>query len=388
MKKYHGCCGAVSLLLVLSGCGGHLNNVHMADGNSLNPGSNPSLFTPAPTPTTGWTVRDMGMTAMTHDTVCNQATQSTMTRLVGYIPQFHANFTSDDVPLDDASGYTCRLQPLSPYQYMKAWADTMHAAGLHVMYRGNWNKWAGDYGQPKLSYSTNPAIPYESSGGLQAVLSGSDTSSYIGMTYQWIVSHPDIFQDGDIFEPFGEDQNNGIANGPQGTSAANCPKGICQFPSTPAFNQWIDDVVQAEQAAFRKIGKNVTSGWLGLSGDSYQYVTQNALSYTTAYNMDHFATSYSTFTFDIIASHNTFPDKQIVLEWGDINGADDTPQAVANTTDQYMSWLAQQSYVAGFEYWYESGQGNGARSAAIDYNTGKMTPAGQIVAKWFAVMTP
>ena len=223
----------------------------------------PSTFSHAPSAraaTSGsWAVRDMGMTAVTHDTVCNQASQATMTRLVSYIPQFHANYASDDVPLDDASGYTCTPKPLAPYAYEKAWATTMHAAGLHVIYRGNWNKWAGDYGMPKLSYSTNPAIPYEGSGGLSAVLSGQDTTSYMGMTYQWILNHADLFQNGDIFEPFGEAQNNGIANcaaqdgygSCYGTSASNCPNSICQFPDVPSFNKWLSDFALADQAAFR-----------------------------------------------------------------------------------------------------------------------------------------
>ncbi len=338
---------------------------------------------------TGWWLRDMGMTAVTHDTVCNQESQANMTRLVSYIPQFHANFASDDVPLDGSGSYNCTFgqgnAPLQPYQYMLNWANTIHGAGLHVIYRGNWNNFAGDYGQAKLSYSTSPAISYESPGGLSAVLNGTDTTSYIGRTYQWILNHPGIFQDGDVWEPFGEPQNNGITNGPAGTSAANCPKSICQFPSTAAFNQWLSDFSQADQTAFRAIGKNVTSGWFGLAGDSYTYVTPLAMSYSSAYNMDHFAQSYSNFTSLIVDSHNAFPNLPMTLEWGDINSADNTPQLVANTTDQYLGWLVQQSYVSGFEYWYESGQGAGAQSAAVDFNTGQMTPAGQIVEKYFAM---
>lgn len=331
----------------------------------------------------------MGLTALTHDTICNQFSQADMTRLVGYVPQFHANFASDDVAFDDAGGYpSCTFgsgsAPLQPYQYMLNWANTIHAAGLRVMYRGNWNTWAGDFGEPKLSYSTTPAIPYESAGGLSAVLDGTDTTSYIGKTYQWILSHAEIFQDGDIFEPFGEPENNGILNGPPGSSASNCPQNICQFPSTAAFNQWLSDFSQADQAAFNSIGKNVTSGWFGLAGDSYTYVTADAMSHSNAYNMDHFAQDYSDFTNLIQDSHNAFPSLPIALEWGDINGADNTQQMVANTTDQYLGWLATQPYVIGFEYWYLCGQDNFAQSAAVDLYTGQMTPAGQIVAKWFA----
>ncbi len=344
----------------------------------------PSLSASLATASSAWSVRDVGMTALTHDTVCHQYDQSSMTRLVGYIPQLHANFASDDVPYDDASGFDCAPGPLSPADYLKAWADTIHAAGLHVLFRGNWNHWAGDYGQAKLSYSTNPAIPFESGGGLQAVLSGQDTSSYIGLTYQWILHHADVFQDGDIFEPFGEPQNNGIANGPAGTSAAHCPQNLCQFPSTAAFNQWLSDFGQADQAAFRTIGKNVASGWFGLAGNFYPYVTPSALSYTDTYNVDHFTTNFTTFTSDIRASYNAF-GKRMVVEWGDFqdNGAE---PATANTTDEFLGWLAQQPYVIGEEYWQLTGSGSNGPEAAVDFGTGQMTPAGQEVAKWFGVM--
>lgn len=329
-----------------------------------------------------WSVRDIGMSALSHDTVCNQYNQAAMTRLVGYIPQFHANFASDDAPLDDVSGFTCTPRPLWPYEYLAAWANTMHADGLHVLFRGNWNHWAGRYGERKLSYATSPAIPYESGGGLAAVLDGKDTSSYLGLTYQWILQHAGVFQNGDIFAPFGEPQNQGIAHGPKGTSAAYCPLNVCQFPSTPAFNQWLSDMAQAQQAAFQRIKKNVMCGWFGLAGDSYTYVTPSALVHSSVYNLDHFTISYNTFTTQIEASYHAL-QKPMVIEWGDTedNGAE---PVTANATDEFLGWLAHQPYIQGEEYWQLTGQGTNGPEAAIDFATGKMTPAGRILAKWFA----
>ena len=52
-----------------------------------------------------------------------------------------------------------------------------------------------------------------------------------------------------------------------------------------------------------------------------------------------------------------------------------------------MAYAASQPYITGFEYWYLAGQTPGARSAAIDLDTGQMTPAGQVVARWFAAMS-
>jgi hypothetical protein len=261
----------------------------------------------------------------------------------------------------------------------------MHAAGLHVIYRGNWNHWAGDYGVAKLSYSTSPAIPYESAGGLLAVLSGQDTTSYIGLTYQWILHHAGLFRDGDIFEPFGEPQNNGIANGPLGTSAAYCPKGVCQFPSTAAFNQWLSDFGLAEQAAFQSIGRNVRSGWFGLPSDSYTYVTRAALAHVDTYNMDHFTSDFIDFSSRIQATYKAYL-KPIVVEWGDFQDRGAEP-ATARATDQFLGWLAKQPYIAGVEYWQLTGQGSNGPEAAVDYATGRMTPAGRMVAKWFGAMT-
>ncbi len=334
--------------------------------------------------TRGWSVRDMGLTSLSHDTVCSQYGQAAITRLVGYVAQFHANLASESVPLDDASGFSCHVGPLSPDQYLRAWTRTIHAAGLHVIYRGNWNHWAGGFGMAKLSYSTSPAIPYETSGGVSAVLQGTDTTSYMGMTFQWILRHADLFQDGDIFEPFGEPQNDGIANGPAGTSAAHCPKQVCQFPSTAAFNQWLSDFGRVDQAAFQRIGKNVASGWFGLAGDSYSYVTPQALTYSSVYNVDHFTIDFTRFTSQLQASWNAF-HKPIVVEWGDTIESGAQP-ATANTTDRIMGWMAQQSYIAGVEYWQLSGNSPTAPERAIDLYTGSQTATGRVVAKWFASM--
>lgn len=260
----------------------------------------------------------------------------------------------------------------------------MHAAGLHVIYRGNWNHWAGDFGVAKLSYSTSPAVPYESAGGLLAVLAGQDATSYLGLTYEWILHHADLFQNGDIFEPFGEPVDNVIVGGPGGT-IPSCPKGACQFPSVAAFNQWLSDLSQVEQAAFRTIGKQVQSGWLGLAGLSYQYVTPAAMTHADAYNMDLFARSFNSFSSQVTINHDIFK-KPMVLEWGDIWDGSAEP-ATASATDQFLGWLAQQPYISGVEYWQLTGRGSNGPEAAVDYVTGRMTPAGRMVAKWYGAMT-
>ena len=53
-------------------------------------------------------------------------------------------------------------------------------------------------------------------------------------------------------------------------------------------------------------------------------MTPSALAYSNAYSMDHFSQSFSDFTSGILASHNAFPWLPMSLEWGDINGADNT----------------------------------------------------------------
>ncbi len=352
----------------------------VASWSIANPGSDKSLIDES---LSKWYVRDVGMTAITHDTVCHQYERATMVRLVGYVAQFHANYASDDINLDDDVNYiNCKPGPLSAYQYKKAWATTMHAAGLHVLFRGNWNNWSGAAGTPKLTYNTTPAIPYEEPGGLAAVENGTDKISYLGRTYQYILQHPDLFEDRDIFAPFGEPQNNGIANGPTGTSAAYCPKGLCQFPSTAAFNQWLSDMIQAEQDAFRKIGKHVYTGWLGLAVDSYKYVDPQAIARADFYNMDHFAKDFLNFTMNIQASYNKF-HLPIVLEWGDIFEGGRQPMT-ANTTNKYLEWLANQPYIVGLEYWQLAGNSNTAPERAVDTVTGQPTQTGQVLAKWFA----
>jgi hypothetical protein len=343
-----------------------------------------------------------------------------MAQLVGWIPQTHANYASDDVPLDDNTAkYNCTFggsnTPMTPQQYRQAWADAIHAGGLHVIFRPNFNNFAGDFGQPKLSYLTTPAIPYETSGGATAVLNGTDTTSYIALTYAFILNHAGLFKAGDVFEPFGEASGQGFTNcaaqAPYGAcsspTGSSCPNGTCQFPDVTSYNQWIKDFIQVEQAGFTKLGIQVYSGWFGVFGSTYSFTQPDTWAAAGMYNMDHFATtlygtSDSTFQGGLSAAHTAFPTLPISVEWGDINSADWNstthtanqncgPQAnqdcVAYATDQYMGYAATLPYVTGFEYWYLNGTDGLAESGAINTTTGALTPAGQMVAKWFGTMS-
>jgi hypothetical protein len=341
-----------------------------------------------------WFEREISTTAMSHDRVCGQYNTATINRFVGYLAALHTNYVSVDTPLDQ-TGYDCKPSA-PPITYMTEWVTAIRAAGMHVVFRDNWNTWAGDYGQPKLTYATKPAVPYETSSGLQAVESGRDTASYIGKTYQFILAHGSLFANGDIWEPFGEPMNNGIKNcaggggygNCYGTSAGNCPGGLCQFPSVPAFNQWLEDFTQADLHAFALLHKTVTAGWFGVAGDTYKYTNASTWQYASYYNMDHFAQSFSNFSSLLVTAHTAFPKLPITLEWGDINGKDNTRSLVATTTSQYMTWAAQQSWIKGFEYWYIAGNNNNAESAAVDYNTGQLEPAGLVVQRIFGQMSP
>ena len=159
---------------------------------------------------------------------------------------------------------------------------------------------------------------------------------------------------------------------------------MCQFPSTAAFNQWLDDFARAEGAAFQRIGKNVVTGWFGLAGDSYTYVTPQALAHAGVYNVDHFTIDFARFTTELQASWKAF-HKPIVVEWGDTQEGGVQP-ATAATTDRILGWLAQQPFVVGVEYWQLSGNTPTAPERAVDLNTGMQTPTGQVVARWFAAM--
>lgn len=206
--------------------------------------------------------------------------------------------------------------------YLKLWVTQARQNSLHVWFRGNFSGWEGWFNYPKNLYP----------------------EGHLLKTRQFIVSHPDLFENGDIFTPAVEAEN-GWGNG--------------YVPSTdyPAFRKFLIDEHTNAQDAFSQIGKNVVTNWLSMSGglarDMLDQQTINALDNTVT--IDHYVKDPAAMKDFIDYFHNNFNASVVIGEFGapipDING-DMTEQEQTDFVSNVFHTIYQEgTTVYGVNYW-------------------------------------
>src|SRR5947207_14786043 len=100
--------------------------------------------------------------------------------------------------VDDPSAYT-NPQPTAGYPAL--WISKIRAAGKKVYFRGTWNSFEGNYGSVRRTPGSTPATPL---GTIANVLNGTDTTSYLYQTWNFIKTHTSLFASADVFAPIPE----------------------------------------------------------------------------------------------------------------------------------------------------------------------------------------
>src|SRR5438094_3189914 len=121
--------------------------------------------------------------AASGDRLCYQETPEWIRQVIAVEAQTGATYGTLEIPMDDARAYVdCRPSPVDPITYEGTWITALRSHGMHVWFRQQWNSWSGAYGSPKRTYSSRSPSPYETAGGVKAVLEGVDTRSYLSRT--------------------------------------------------------------------------------------------------------------------------------------------------------------------------------------------------------------
>lgn len=323
-----------------------------------------------------WTFRCVDTMSRSRDQAQVQTFAPQIPRFVRQIAQLHVTHMTYCGPYDTPASYGAKPG------WRETWLNQIRATGAHVWFRMIWNHWAGTFGQPVYAFDTNPAIPYMTPGGAQAVLNGTDTTSWLALTYHWILTHPTAFQDGDIFTP--------VAEPADGQVRPYVPTGgIGQFPTLAAFNAWLIQMTRVCQAAFRRIHKRV---FVGLWSAGW-YTGVNQVSRATVQAMGgpmskdiygHPAQVLQHLT----ALQRYWGTRMVLGEWGD--NYDTTEAArVAAVNTLYgelarLPWLTGVSYFEAWSYPDNRQSGDGL----LDPTTLAILPHGHAVGQWFARQTP
>jgi hypothetical protein len=249
--------------------------------------------------------------------------------------------------------YIAIAAPYNRPKYFKAWADAIHAAGLKVWYRANWNGWEGQNGW----------TPYMS------------TSEYLTRTYKFIIDNPTIFQSGDMFSVCVEPNNANDAGNPAFKTSGS-------FDITK-YNQFLKDQVRYANKAFSDASITGVHTWatcpsLSLidlagqildSGDAGNVSGIHDSDVTTYFGgrvaIDHYLNSnirktnsyWTKYSSDLDKVHTAFPNAKIMIgEWGYHTETDYGEQEQHDVYDQVSTILRTKPYVIGVNFWNHMAQ--------------------------------
>src|SRR5258708_7858591 len=178
------------------------------------------------------------------------------------------------------------------YPVLAAWVTEARKYNLKIWFRGNFSSWEGWFNRKKME---NP-------------------NDHHSMIKKFIIDHPDLFQDGDIFTPVPEPENGAIGDPRSSDEKAK------------QFNQFLIDSYNNCVSSFQLINKEVHCGYFSMNGD----VAKNVLTKDTVSRIgnvvviDHYVDTADRMENDIDYLNKKFGAKIVLGEFGgpipDING--------------------------------------------------------------------
>jgi len=232
---------------------------------------------------------------------------------VGQIAATGATHIAIDTPYDEEF-----------FGFLKKWVDRARIHGLKVWFRGNFSGWEGWFDYPKISREEH--------------------LSEIG---KFIDRHPELFEDGDIFDPCPECENGG-------------PGDPRQNGDVDGFRKFMIDEYRLTQDSFSKINKQVITNFSSSNGDVaklvYDKETAQAVGGVVA--IDHYVATPEQLVSDIKQLHQDTGAYIVLGEFGfpipDING-EQSDQDQADWIKSALKLLTQSPELIGLNYWTNIG---------------------------------
>lgn len=204
-----------------------------------------------------WTIKSIDIMSRTKDTMRGQVSQANMATICTNLASLGATHIAIACPLDEDADYP-NPQPTAGYQ--DNWIAAIRAAGMNVFHRGAWLEFEGIYDEPQ---ATPTGTPSKALGVSATVLNGTDTSSYLYKTWNYIKTHASRFQAGDIWGPCPEPESQGIGAGEED-----------MFSSYTVMGQWlVDHKTVADDAFENTLGYDegdIITGMTSINGGTVQ----------------------------------------------------------------------------------------------------------------------
>ena len=224
------------------------------------------------------------------------------------IKNMGANYAAIDTPYDE------EFLP-----YLKRWIKQARKTDLKIWFRGNWSNWEGWFDYPK---NLTP-------------------ERHHAKTAEFIETHPELFEDGDIFDPCPECENAGFWKQPDDNAK---------------YNEFIQNQRIVLKNSFNKINKKVYTNIFSIIGGRAKEVldkkTLDALD--NVVTIDHYIKNPSSMTEYINYFSKNFQTKVLVGEFGapipDINGSMDEEQQALFINEVLRELYKNKTDVLGINY--------------------------------------
>ncbi len=315
----------------------------------------------------------------TKDVMTNQPSTATIKNLVSTLASMPITHIAVSLPMDPSSDYPAvgKPYPQDAYVFTQAWADAIHAAGLHILWRGTWSGIEGIYNFPKRVGPTR--LPAGTA--LTAVADGNST--WLGKTYRYINDHPAFFAGGDIWAPLPE-RTEGIFQ----DSTSFLPYGGLGIQTN--YVNFFNNLKTVSDAAFAKIGKNVYTGYTANNYTEVKsgWLGQSLFDQSGIIAIDYYGSTHTPEEMDAdlrtMASQHKHPI--FLQEWGDYwNIALDQTSRTEYLQRIYttLQELVADGVLAGFNYW--GGWDNSAEGMLTKDDSGfHLNYRGQLLSQLFS----
>lgn len=282
----------------------------------------------------------------------------TVTEINNHVAALHRSFNIQyvglSVPMNtNAESMTERGHNfgIQPYTYAQEFADAIHNNGMNVLWRPADSYLEGLYDFTRWTGSNRIAT------GTVASAPTDGYTTWLGRTYNYIIDHPTLFADGDIWGPHPEGTN-GIFS--DSTSF---------LPNTgPGLNMnyrlFYADLKTVSDNAFAVIGKNVLTGYSSQNWTEIHSGYLPASFFGSIVPVDFYGSDTdhtpAQFIADIEAIYESTGKPIFIQEWGDywstepFYGFNRTPaqhKAYLDTMYAAFQHLIDEGVVVGFNYW-------------------------------------
>jgi len=231
--------------------------------------------------------------------------------------------------------------------FMRRWLTYARKHKLSVWFRGNFAGWEGWFDYSKMT-----------------------KEEHLRKTKAFIESHPDLFEDGDIF-----------------TSCPECENGALGDPRMTGrvdeFKSFLKDSNSTARESFKIIGKKVTTNYFSMNGDVAKLIMTESFSKDlgSVVVIDHYVKSPEQLDSDIYEIAKLSGSKVVLGEFGapipDIHGnMSDAEQS--QWLEKTMSLIVRNPNVIGVNYWTSEGS-----STAIWEDSGKKRSAVDVLTKYY-----